>query len=363
MSIKIFIISTLLLFSHFCLSQNQLHLSVLNKLNIPIQYVNVYETGYSMKGTTSDENGKILLNYFDQNNYLIISCIGYQTIEIKIKEIENRKKIILQENNFLLNEVIIKNKNDFIPNLLKKIKGNFNENYVQSPNLKVIGEHKVNLENKLFLSLKGKFQLNFKSIKESDYIQIVKNEETYIIKPQTEVTIPYYFNIYLSNQFKSLNIPSLPFISKPKNFNYIVSEDNDSTCKIIFSPKKSDKGQYEGYFTLNLTNYAITNLYCSLVYNNNNVQKVIIPNKIKYNVLYYYEKSNFDLTFEKSGSEKYILKHLSLNEKMNRYIGKENERKMYEVYTNLAFEEAVTKEKTESKSLYDELFVAAPKNR
>lgn len=112
--IKLFIIPISMLFFSSINSQS-ISGKIVDSLNVPIQYANIGVKGQNI-GTVSDENGYFSLNLppLKQDSKIFISNISYKVKEYTIKdfmsEINNKKKIVLEENYQELKEVIITSK-------------------------------------------------------------------------------------------------------------------------------------------------------------------------------------------------------------------------------------------------------------
>lgn len=135
--IKVFFTQILFfLFITNCFSQKFISGVVVNQSNgKPIEFVNIGVLGKNL-GTVSSEKGAFVLKIDSGYNTetLLFSMIGFQPLSIKISDFNNEsKKIIMQEQNYNLNEVVIKPK-IFIEKILgikttnKHIQAGFSEN-------------------------------------------------------------------------------------------------------------------------------------------------------------------------------------------------------------------------------------------
>lgn len=72
-----------------------------------IPFVNILIKNTS-QGTTTDQSGNFFLQTFSENDTLIISCLGYKTLETKINShYFNELTISLEPNDYSLNEVVV----------------------------------------------------------------------------------------------------------------------------------------------------------------------------------------------------------------------------------------------------------------
>ncbi|MBK7037188.1 MAG: carboxypeptidase-like regulatory domain-containing protein [Bacteroidetes bacterium] len=92
----------------------------------PIQFSNVFLKN-AHKGTTTDETGKFSIQSSIPFDTLIITYIGYKTDTILLnKEINQQYNVYLIPNNFDLNEVVIKPKEEPAKVLMRKVIENKN---------------------------------------------------------------------------------------------------------------------------------------------------------------------------------------------------------------------------------------------
>jgi hypothetical protein len=81
--------------------------------NKPVEFVNIGIAGKNV-GTVSDMNGKfsLLVDAKYDNDTLMISCIGYNPLTLKISDLRKNQdiRLMLQEKTYALHEVVIKPK-------------------------------------------------------------------------------------------------------------------------------------------------------------------------------------------------------------------------------------------------------------
>ena len=84
------------------------HFTILDKDNTPLPYANIVylNTG---KGTISNENGNFVIDVSSLSDADIIrfQCIGYKTKDYKIESLKSNSIILLSENIYTLDEVMI----------------------------------------------------------------------------------------------------------------------------------------------------------------------------------------------------------------------------------------------------------------
>jgi hypothetical protein len=124
---KILLFSFILFVSHF---QAQIRGTVLDEKGNPIPFANVIiENTY--KGTTSNELGKYEINLNTKGKFtLIFQYLGFKTQKkaINIESFPFLLNVIMEEENFTLNEVIISNKDNPANRIIRKVIANRNEN-------------------------------------------------------------------------------------------------------------------------------------------------------------------------------------------------------------------------------------------
>ena len=80
---------------------------IFDEVNEPLAYATVLFKG-SIEGTTSDENGRFYLESSKNWAQLVVSFMGYETLEIELsKKVNFNLKFVLKEEANTLNEVVI----------------------------------------------------------------------------------------------------------------------------------------------------------------------------------------------------------------------------------------------------------------
>ena len=154
---------------------------ILNGNNIPLPYVNVISLNTG-KGTISNEHGNfsIDINSLNDTNIIRFQCIGYKTKELTIERISNNAPILLSENIYALDEVIILGTTPDPEEIVKAILENKELNYKNKPHKKQVFIRKKSSSD--FLD----FKLNYKKSTISDLSpEIVKSIEEHTPKHST----------------------------------------------------------------------------------------------------------------------------------------------------------------------------------
>ncbi|HNQ28237.1 MAG TPA: DUF5686 family protein, partial [Aquaticitalea sp.] len=89
------------------MAQTKISGHVFDEYNYPVAYANVFFKG-STEGTITDENGRFYLESANSWNLVIISFLGYETLEVPLaKKVNYELKFVLKETASQLNEVVI----------------------------------------------------------------------------------------------------------------------------------------------------------------------------------------------------------------------------------------------------------------
>jgi len=127
-----YLINTSVAQTDTCLSTNTiLSGTILNKKNAPLPYVNIISMNTG-KGTISNENGgfSININSLNDTNTIRFQSIGYKTKNYNIENLKSNSVILLSENIYNLNEILIlsttQNPEKIVKNILKNKELNYN---------------------------------------------------------------------------------------------------------------------------------------------------------------------------------------------------------------------------------------------
>ena len=91
----------------FVFSQTKVSGYVLDEYNVPVAYANVIFKGTS-EGTITNEEGRFYLESQNTQQALIVSFLGYETLDIPLdKKVNYDLKFILKEEASALDEIVI----------------------------------------------------------------------------------------------------------------------------------------------------------------------------------------------------------------------------------------------------------------
>lgn len=127
------ILTLFILFFTVSMSFSQIKGKVTDKNNQPIPFVNIYQENGTI-GTTTNEKGDYILNSQHKKLTLVFQSLGYKTErkQLDIERFPHELNIILMEESFQLNEVIVSNKdnpaNAIIRNAIKNRAKNSQKN-------------------------------------------------------------------------------------------------------------------------------------------------------------------------------------------------------------------------------------------
>lgn len=192
----------------------------------PISYVNIYNQ-HTGKGTISDENGYFKIPINSQNDTLIISCIGYQSVWLYQVDTLQVAQIKLKESNKWLEEVnVYASDNSYLYDLVLNCRKSFSTKAFQS---------------------KAFYQL-----------------QTYVDQIQTELVEGYYNAEMNGPQLKSLSLRAGRFALRPFG-NRLFASLESSRAIVMFllfhhndyfpeGPLNLNKKQLHRSYYLDLTN-------------------------------------------------------------------------------------------------------------
>ena len=271
----------------------------------PIQFSNVFLKN-AHKGTTTDETGKFSIQSSIPFDTLIITFIGYKTDTILLnKEINQQYNVYLIPNNFDLNEVVIKPKEEPAKVLMRKVIENKKLNDQQN-----IEGYKSKGYTKIELDIGNLTAGTANSVKENafnvlrDHIDTVSDETPFLPFFFTETVSDFYyrktpkskkeviqasrtsginnasitqvlgnyyeqFNIY-DNYWYLLSKNFIPPVCDSWNFFYKVALvdsafiDDDWCYRINFYPKQKQENVFEGYMWIADGSFAVKEVLMNL---------------------------------------------------------------------------------------------------
>lgn len=325
----LFIIFFLGFFS--AIAQTKVSGYVFDDYNEPVSFANIVFKG-SSEGTITDENGKFYLESTETWNALIISFIGYETIEVPLaKKVNYNLKFTLKEETAQLDAVVIvsgkqSKKNNPAIDLLRKIwehkrrNGlNLYKQYEYDKYEKV--EFDINtidsalIKSKLFRGMEFVFnEVDTSRVTGKTYLPMfineavskvygdnVINKRKEVLKgnknsgfSDNQVVIDFVddlysdYNVY-DNYLKFFDKSFVSPLSKTgiNTYNYVLSDsafiDNKWCYNIIYYPRRKNELTFKGDFWVADTTYAIKeiNLQASKSANINWVKDIYIEQEFE----------------------------------------------------------------------------------
>lgn len=211
----------------------------------PIEYANVFVKKYST-GTFSNEKGffEIKLPSSAVNDTITISCLGYDVLELCIKNLTTNK-ILMKQNINMLNEVKIVS-NYYPRKILKKVYKHRKTNY----------PYKSAYSSKAYY--RKYYQKDEETVQMLEMLVTLKNKglgyESYANCEIKIDSIYKFYRIDKKNYLGNFSFESLfdqIKIDKPKKGKYLVDSvffvNNDKYISIAYYPKNKDSIIYESY--------------------------------------------------------------------------------------------------------------------
>ena len=92
---------------HVMAQQNRITGTVTDKKDgLGMPGVNVLVKG-TTSGTITDMNGNFSLNFSGKDAVLVVSCVGYKSVELRVKGDQKSVNVVIEENSELLDEVVV----------------------------------------------------------------------------------------------------------------------------------------------------------------------------------------------------------------------------------------------------------------
>jgi len=181
--------------------------TILNGNNIPLPYVNVISLNTG-KGTISNEHGNfsIDINSLNDTNVIRFQCIGYKTKELTIERISNNVPILLSENIYTLDEVLVLGNTPDPEEIVKAILENKELNYKDTTHKKQVFIRERYVNNIL------NFKLDFKKSNISELNpEMIQTIEKYTPKHSTSYS-DLLSNLYIKNR-ESLKLDPIKVVA------------------------------------------------------------------------------------------------------------------------------------------------------
>ena len=304
---------------------------VFDENNEAVPYANIVFKN-SSEGTTTNENGRFYLESEETWDTLVVSFIGFQTLEIKLdKKVNYDLKFILKEEASTLDEVFIvrgrqPKKNNPAIDILRKIWQNKRTNGVKQFDKYEYNKYEkvefdINtidsalIRSKLFRGMEFVFEeVDTSRITGKTYLPIfineafstiygdnVINKEKVVLEgnknsgfSDNQIIIDFVgdlysdFNVY-DNYLKFFDKSFMSPLSKTgiNTYNYVLSDsafiDNKWCYNIIYYPRRKNELTFKGDFWVNDSTYAIKeiNLQASKSANINWVKEIYIEQEFE----------------------------------------------------------------------------------
>ena len=293
------------IFSTITIAQTKVRGYVFDEFNEPVAYANIIFKG-SIEGTSTDENGLFYLESDQNRNTLVISFLGYETLEYTINKRTNYNlKFILKEDSNTLNEVVVVSgkqpkKNNPAIEILKKIWERKRKNgvkrfdYYQYDKYQKI-EFDLNtidssfMKKRLFKDIEFIFQnIDTSNITGKTYLPVFINEAISKVYGNNKISkeridlkgnknsgfsnnqaiIGFIDDLYTDydiyqNYIKIFYKSFVSPLSKTgvSNYNYYLADStfikNKWCYNIIYYPRRKNELTFKGNFWVNDTTYAV----------------------------------------------------------------------------------------------------------
>jgi len=346
--VAILFVAVVLLFNNATAQLTTVRGVVLDDKGKGIPFANIYVDNLEHQGTSSNVDGKFLLNLNNTNfdKYLIISSIGYKTIRVNLKDIKYNEinKFKLENDNEVLNEVVIKPINiyDTVFKAVSLISVNhprfnyeaFYRSYLKQ-NKKWVRfiEASINVTN---FNLQNLSKRGAKNDKYSVCINNIRLSYDKSDKNTKIKTNPYF----ILDKIGTINLNKYNL-----RLENILIENDNSIYVVKFVPKKK-KNKYTGtlYIDAKTLGFLKISYFITDDYKNRMKRKKrwgkLEGKFIRYN--YFYKFWHMDIYFTKSKDifrlDKIINKTYSINE-----LVKEKKRLFtYEVFEEIYFNKRIT---------------------
>jgi CarboxypepD_reg-like domain len=280
----------------------QSYISVSGKVKSKINNSALSNANISLKnyfiGTTTNIYGEFIFTYPESYNSdtLVISYLGFKSLEVPISEIKDSIQIQLSPKKFLINEVLVLHKNPewIIQNAINKIP----ENYHTKPyNLQAFYRENIREDNEEIQFAEAVLEIykgNTSNSSEKDRLKLLKGRT----KPGLKRSILWQYIRFVDGpydllkadvaknpkSFFSVSQNKLNFLQPKffKYYNYTLLESfdlGDELYAIQFMPKENKKwALYDGTIFIDKKNFAIKGVEYKF-----NVEKINLASILDYN--------------------------------------------------------------------------------
>lgn len=313
--------------SCFCpfniLGQNEYR--VLTADNSPVQYTYIYNKSQQI-GTVSDENGAFILDSLTDNDTVLFSHLGYESMEILGRSMKCNKNIIVSSKTYMIDEVSARPLS--AKETIERAKDMIVVNYPITLNrYKLHLNHTMFNDDGLITTFIGSLIASFKGYQkpsEGEY-RLYEVVQFFNDQDRLKCGIPYHFDVFPDQLIEQLCLLKLDFVRKTDRYKYELKQSDDNYIHIVFEPQKLNSDYcHKGEIVVNPSNYAIENIEyyeVSGIYKRK-AQELILPLFIlKTKGEYTIDSGKTCLTFVKKDS-KYHLSRMA-NEYAYRYVSKD----------------------------------------
>lgn len=228
----------------------------------PISNVNIFNR---INNTISNDDGKFI--FYSNIDTIQISHIGYEKINTNFKELKKKDTIFLKQQNIILNEVEVVNKEPFIKQVYGKVNDNFPfYEYSENAFLRCIvkkNDEIIKFQDILMNIGRNSIFTNPK-IKNIDYSIKILNLRKAGIIPKSKKEEDFEL-LSFSNLLKWYSA----IFTNPKNYHYFEEKLKDSNyVKINFTKMESFKSSnsIEGYYVINKKDLSFQSVYYNTVF-------------------------------------------------------------------------------------------------
>ena len=222
--------------------------TILNEKNAPLPYVNIISMNTG-KGTISNKSGGFSININSLNNTIRFQCIGYKTKNYNIENLKNNSIILLSENIYDLDEILIINTTQDPEEIVRNILKNKNLNYKNITKKEQVFIRKRNMAD--MLKLKLNYNKNTISEITPEMVQLVEKNSPKHNQSYSDLLTDIYIKeseSWLRNLWRFWRVKTGIIRQR------LTKEDNDSleidsSNTISINPYKNDIQGYQDYAT------------------------------------------------------------------------------------------------------------------
>ena len=222
--------------------------TILNEKNDPLPYVNIISMNTG-KGTISNKNGgfSININSLNDTNTIRFQCIGYKTKNFNIENLKSNSIILLSENIYNLDEILIisttQDPEEIVRNILKNKKLNY-KNITKKEQVFIRERNTADM-----LKLKLNYNKNTISEITPEMIELVEKNSPKNNQSYSDLLTDIY------TKESELKINPIKIVELKKNENEELESIGETFEKLIKDTKKGEFWRVKtGIIRLGLTN-------------------------------------------------------------------------------------------------------------